>query len=72
MRKLRYGVFQVDSEWLVCSQEKNLGRYADRSTAVAEGKRLACSAMGGDVDVELLVMDVCGELQQVAPEAFGH
>jgi hypothetical protein len=72
MKKLRYGVFPIDSQWLVCSEEQNLGRFADRSSAVAEGKRAARTATGCGFDVELLVMDVGGELRQIAPGAFGH
>lgn len=72
MAKIRYGVFQVDSQWLLCCEDYNLGRYVDQSTAVTAGKRAACQAMGSGFDAELLVMGVGGELSRVDPAQFGH
>lgn len=72
MAKVRYGVFQVDAQWLLCCQEYNLGRYVDQSAAIAAGKRAAGQAMGSGFDAELLVMDVGGELRRVEPAQFGN
>ena len=70
--KVHYGVFQVGSQWLLCCQEHNLGRYADQSDAIAAGKRAASQAMGNGFDAELLIMDIGGELRRADPASFGH
>ena len=70
--KIRYGVFQLESQWMLCCEERHLGRYSDRRAAISAGKRVACAAMESGFDAELLIMDVGGELSRVAPEAFGH
>jgi hypothetical protein len=72
MAKVRYGVFLIDSQWLLCCEEYNLGRYVDRSAAVSAGKRAACQAIGSGFDAELLVMGVGGELRRVDPAQFGN
>ena len=70
--KVRYGVFQVESQWLLCCEQHNLGRYNDQSDAIAAGKRAACQAMGSGFDAELLIMDIGGELRRADPATFGH
>jgi hypothetical protein len=70
--KVRYGVFRVDSQWLLCSEQHNLGRYDDQLDAIAAGKRAACQAIGSGFDAELLIMDIGGELRRADPASFGH
>ena len=72
MAKVRYGVFQVNSQWLLCCEQHHLGRYSDQVEAIAAGKRAACQAMGSGFDAELLIMDVGGELRHADPASFGH
>jgi hypothetical protein len=72
MAKVRYGVFQVDSKWLLCCEQHRLGRYEDQMSAVSAGRRAACQAMGSGFDAELLIMDVGGELRKADPASFGN
>ena len=72
MAKVRYGVFQVDSHWLLCCEEHHLGRYDDQRDAIAAGRRAASQAMGSGFDAELLVMDIGGELRHEDPGSFAH
>jgi hypothetical protein len=72
MAKVRYGVFQVGKQWLLCCEDHHLGRYIDQPSAISAGKRAACQAMGSGFDAELLVMSIGGELARVDPTAFGH
>jgi hypothetical protein len=70
--KVRYGVFQIDSQWMLCCEQYHLGRYSSQLDAISAGKRAACQAMGSGFDAELLIMDVGGELRQADPASFGH
>ena len=70
--KVRYGVFQIDSQWLLYCEQHRLGRFPYQSAAVSAGKRAACQAMGSGFDAELLIMDLGGELRPVDRAAFGH
>jgi hypothetical protein len=72
MAKVRYGVFQIDSEWLLYCEQHHLGRYADQPSAISAGKRAACQAMGSGFEAELLIMDAGGELRQADPASFGN
>jgi hypothetical protein len=69
--KVRYGVFQIDSQWLLCCEEHRLGRFSSRLDAISAGKRAACEAMGSGFDAELFIMDA-GELRQADPASFDH
>ena len=70
--RLRYGVFQIDSQWMLCSEKQHLGRFPDQLAAISAGKPAACHAMGSGFDAELFIMDVGGELNRVDPVSFGH
>jgi hypothetical protein len=72
MAKVRYGVFQVDAQWLLCCEQHQLGRYADQPSAISAGKRAACQAMDSGFDAELHIMDPGGELRRADPASFGH
>lgn len=72
MAKVRYGVFQMNAQWVLCSEKQHLGRYADMPSAVSAGRRAACQAMGNGLDAELHIMDIRGELRRVDPASFGH
>jgi len=70
MAKVRYGVFQVDGQWLLCCAEHHLGRYPDQVAAVAAARRAAGQAIGSGFDAELLIMDTDGELRRADPASF--
>jgi hypothetical protein len=70
--KVRYGVFHVDQQWMLCCEQHQLGRYDEQHEAVAAGGRAACQAMGSGFDAELLIMDIGGELRRADPATFGH
>jgi hypothetical protein len=72
MAKVRYGVFQIDSHWLLCCEQHRLGRYADRQSAISAGQRAACQAMGSGFDAELFIMEIDGELRKASPASFGN
>jgi hypothetical protein len=52
---MRYGVFQLGGQWLLCCDERRLGRYNDLRTAVSAGQRAARDAMGSGYDAELAI-----------------
>lgn len=70
--KIRYGVFQQGSQWLLCCDDHRLGRYDDRASAISAGRSAANQAMGSGFDAELFVMDSAGELRRADPASFGH
>ena len=61
---VRYGIFRVDSQWLLCCEEHHLGLYNDQSDAISAGKCAARQAMGSGFEAELLIQDVGGELRR--------
>lgn len=58
---VRYGVFEIDGAWLVCCEERRLGTYEDRSSAIIAGERAASEAARGGRDIELYVVGAGGE-----------
>jgi hypothetical protein len=72
MAKVRYGVFQIDSQWLLCCAEHRLGRYADRQSAILAGQRAVGQAIGSGFDAELLILEVGGELRKAELALFGE
>jgi hypothetical protein len=71
MAKVRYGVFQIDSQWILCCEDYRLGHYSNRLNAISAGQRTARQAMGSGFDAELFIMDVGGELRQADPTWLG-
>lgn len=64
---VRYGVFQVNAEWLLYCNQRNMGRYPNRMSALTAGRRAAHEAMGNGLEVELLVMEASGEFRPARP-----
>jgi hypothetical protein len=70
--RVRYGVFPLERQWLLCCETHRLGRYIDLPSAVYAGRRAAREAMGSGFEAELYILGVGGELRRDDPAAFGH
>ena len=72
MTKVRYGVFPQDRQWLVCSEKQHFGRFVDRSSALAIGGRAARIALAPEIDGELYIVEIGGDVKRTNPASFGH
>jgi hypothetical protein len=68
--EFRYAVLRCGADWRVVGQHRKIGPFADRSSAVTSGARLALEAERAGHEVEFLVQDDSGELVKAQAALF--
>lgn len=72
MQKLRFGVFEVHSDWKFYSEAEGARTFGDRASAVEAAETAARDALARGCEVELHLQDVYGELSQADLIRLAH